>query len=71
MNRFEDELQRALTVARVSPYHGRAILQLCAEERRRAFIAGLQAARERRPDRPGFRRPSAVQAGLMKKAERP
>ena len=40
---IEDQLRRALYAARVSPYHGRAIFQLCEEERRRSFIAGLKA----------------------------
>jgi hypothetical protein len=71
MIRFEDQLRRALYAARVSPYHGRAILQLCEEERRRSFIAGLKAAGERRPSASGYRKPSAVQAGVMQKAERP
>jgi hypothetical protein len=71
MIRFEDQIQRALNDANVEPYHARVIFQLCADERRRAFIEGLR--RGGRPRQAGgwAGKPSAVQAGIMRKAERP
>ena len=71
MIRFDDQLRRLLYEARMEPYEARQIMQLCEEERRRAFIAGLKASGQQRPARSGYRKPSAVQAGVMQKAERP
>jgi hypothetical protein len=71
MIRFEDQLRRALYDAQVAPYHIRAILQLCTDERRRAFIEGLRRGGTPRPARRWTGKPSAVQAGIMRKAERP
>jgi len=71
MIRFEDQIRRELYDAHVAPYHARVILQLCADERRRAFVEGLRRGGQPRVARGWAAKPSAVQAGIMKKAERP
>lgn len=71
MTRFEDQLRAMLDDANVEAYRARTILQLCVEERRRSFIEGLRRAGARRPAQGRYAKPSAVQAGLMTKAERP